>query len=108
MPVLHAYIDEAGQRARTARSSDHFVMSAVVMRDAAVPAAAALLAQLRLDLGRRPADVLHWRNLRQHSQKLHVAMSIGAAEFLGISTVVVCKRHLADVGMDEDPAGCRR
>jgi len=30
---LHAFIDEAGQRARTAKSSDHFVMSAAIGPD---------------------------------------------------------------------------
>lgn len=103
-PILHAYIDEAGQRSRTARSSDHFVMSAVLCRDASLPAAAALIAQLRIDLGRRAGDVLHFRNLKKHSQKVHLTSSVGSAEFLGVCSVVVCKRHLSDSGMDEDAA----
>lgn len=104
MPILHAYIDEAGQRSRSAKSSDHFVMSAVLVPDDDLPRAAAMLAQLRLDLKRRPGDVLHWRNLKGHSMKLHVAQTIGAADYLGVCTVVVCKRHLNDVGMSEDAA----
>lgn len=103
-PPLHAFIDEAGQRSRSPRSSDHFVMSAVVVPDEQLPDAAALVAKLRSDLGRQPGDVLHWRNFKHHSLKLHVAQSLGSAGFLKIFSVVVCKRHLPDVGMNDDQA----
>lgn len=104
METLHAYIDEAGGRSRSAKSSDHFVMSAVLLRESDLPKAAGLLAQLRLDLKRRPGDVLHWRNLKGHSLKLHMAKTLGQTEYLGVCSVVVCKRHLPDNGMDEEKA----
>lgn len=92
MPML-AYIDESGDRAHTTKSSDHFIMSAVVMRDVDRPAAVQLLAQLRLGLGRQPGQQLHWVNIKSHGQRLHVAQTIGAAGFLHLTSVVVCKRH---------------
>ncbi len=64
---LHALIDEAGQRARTLKSSDHFVMSAVIVPEEHLADAAAVLAGLRTDLGRRPGDTLHWRNIKTHT-----------------------------------------
>ncbi|WP_322755408.1 DUF3800 domain-containing protein [Frankia sp. Cas3] len=103
-PLLHAFIDEAGGRAVTARSTDHFVMSAVILADAHLPAMAAELAQLRIDLKRRPGDTLHWQNLKGHSPRLHVARTVGALPWLTISTVVVCKRHLSDVLPSEEHA----
>lgn len=100
LPKLHAFIDEAGQRSRSQKSSDHFVMSAVVVADADLPRAAAFLASLRTDLRRRPGDTLHWQNFKSHTDRLHAARSLGAQEWATISSVVVCKRHL--------PAGATR
>jgi Protein of unknown function (DUF3800) len=101
---LSAYIDESGGRAHTNQSTDHFVMTAVVFRDVDRPRVCALLAQLRSDLGRRPGDPLHWVNIRGHGQRLHAARTLGLAEYLTISSVVVCKRHFAadDLIHEED------
>ncbi len=101
---LHAFIDEAGTRARTAKSSAHFVMSAVVVPDEHLGDAAALLAGLRTDLGRRPGDTLHWRNIKTHSQRLRTAQLIGRAPYLTLSSVVVCKPHLTGPALDDDTA----
>lgn len=101
---LHAFTDEAGQRARTAKSSHHFVMSAVVVPDEHLADAAAVLANLRADLKRRPGDTLHWRNIKSHSQRLRVAQVIGQQPWLTISSVVVCKQHLTGPALDDDTA----
>lgn len=103
MPIA-AYIDESGGRAHTAKSTDHFVMSAVAFRTLDRMHAIDLLASLRGDLGRRPGDALHWVNVKGHSQRLHVARTLGQAPFLTISSVIVCKRHFAPEGriMQED------
>lgn len=101
---LHAFIDEAGARARTPKSSDHFVMSAVVVPDESLVDATALLADLRADLNRRPGDTLHWRNVKTHSQRLRIAQVIGRAEYLTLSSVVVCKPHLTGPALDDDTA----
>ncbi|CAL9302945.1 DUF3800 domain-containing protein [Streptomyces sp. SudanB91_2054] len=91
---LHAFIDEAGVRSFSKASSDHFVMSAVVVADQDLVGAQQFLAQLRQDLGRRPGDPLHWVNFNKHEQRVHAAKSLGAQEWATISHVIVCKRHL--------------
>lgn len=102
---LLAYIDEAGQRARTSRSSSHFVLSAVVFREEDRQAASDLLARLRVDLRRRPGDVLHWQNVKTHTQRLRLAQGLGtAAPWLTVASVVVCKDHLSAPPLDEDGA----
>lgn len=101
--AAQAFIDEAGQRARTERSSRHFVMSAIIIEQQQLETVAALQARLRTDLGRRPDDHLHWQNLKQHAQRLHAAKSLGQMP-VTISTVVVCKQHLAGALPDEDHA----
>jgi hypothetical protein len=101
-PVLHAFIDEAGQRSRTPKSSSHFIMSAVVVPGSQLGDMASLLAQARLDLHRRPGDTLHWRNVKSHPQKVHFARMIGSADYLTVCTVVMCKRHLTTTRMNDD------
>ena len=91
---LHAFIDEAGVRSHSRASSDHFVMTAVVVDDQDLPASRKFLAQLRSDLGRGPGDQLHWVALKKHEQRVHAAKSLGCQEWATISNVIVCKRHL--------------
>lgn len=103
MRRLHAFIDEAGQRSTSKRSSSHFVMAAVVIPEERLDEARRALADLRSDLGRRPQDGLHWQNLRAHSQRVHAAQSLGRMP-VTISSVVVCKRHLTTGVPDEHHA----
>jgi Protein of unknown function (DUF3800) len=93
-PVFHAFIDEAGQRSVTQNSSNHFVLSAVIIDSDDLAAVAAQQAALRLELGRRPGDALHWQNLKGHSLRLHAAKTVGAMP-LSSCSVIVCKRYLA-------------
>ena len=101
---LHAFVDEAGQRARTPKSSDHFVMSAVVVPSENLIDATATLASLRSDLRRQPGDTLHWRNIRGHSQRLRLAQIIGSKPWLTVTSVVVCKPYLTGPALDDDTA----
>jgi hypothetical protein len=100
-PLLHAFIDEAGNRSVSEKSTDHFLMSAAVVADAHLPAMAAQLAQFRIDLGRRPGDPLHFRNFKGHSPRLHVVRTMGELPWLTISTVVVCKRYLSGLPSED-------
>ena len=94
---LTAYIDESGQRSRSAKSSPHFVMSAVVVRDAKRQEAIQFLADLRETLGRKPDHMLHWKNYNSHPQRLHASTALGQRpDLFKVSSVVVCKRHLAE------------
>jgi hypothetical protein len=103
-PLLHAFVDESGDRAVTPKATDHFVMSAVVVADAHLPTMVAEIVQLRLNLKRRPSDTLHWKNIKEHSSRLQVAQTLGAFPWLTVSTVVVCKRHLHGVLPSEEHA----
>lgn len=51
-----------GSARQDAKSSAHFVMSAAVVPDEHEQEASGLLADLRQDLRRRPADTQHWQN----------------------------------------------
>ena len=103
-PRLHAFVDEAGDRAVTARSSDHFLMAAAVVADAHLSAMADLLGQLRSDLRRRRGDPLHWQNIKGHAPRLHVAKTIGNQPWIVVSAVVVCKRQFAATLPSEEHA----
>ncbi|RDI19665.1 DUF3800 domain-containing protein [Lentzea flaviverrucosa] len=105
-PTLHAFIDESGQRSKSKASSDHFVMSAVIIGDEDLPTSAAVLDQLRTALGRRPGDALHWNQIKAHSQRLHLAKTLGAQPWLTASSVVVAKRHLDGGDMNDDQVYC--
>ena len=96
MADLHAFIDEAGDRSRAARSSQRFVMAGVVFADADLPAVAAMQARLRTELGRRPADAIHWQNLRSHTRTASTRPErLARCRKLTVSSVVVSKRPLA-------------
>lgn len=104
--MLWAYIDEAGDRSHSARSSSHFLLSAVVMDAAGRVAADSFLPGLKQSIGRQPHQVLHWRNIKKHSQRLHVAQELGKQGFLTVSSVLVCKRQFPPGVkiLDEDTA----
>lgn len=81
-----------------------FVTSAVVIPAEHEQSIAPSLAKLRVDVGRRSSDTVHWRNLKSHSQRLHAAKTLGAQGELVVSTVLVCKDHLPPAALDEDQA----
>jgi hypothetical protein len=90
----NAFVDESGQPAFSPRSSDFFVMSAVVLQGGhSLHQAGEVLAQIRRDLGRGPEDELHWTNIKTHSQRVRAVQILGLSSFITMSTVVVCKRR---------------
>ncbi|MEU8190035.1 DUF3800 domain-containing protein [Micromonospora carbonacea] len=101
--MLYAFIDEAGNRSRGPKAGDHFVMSAVAIREPDLTTASQFLAALRSDLGRNPGDTLHWRNLK-HPERVHVANRLGQQGWATLSSVVVCKRHLSGTPLNDDQA----
>jgi hypothetical protein len=103
-PPLHAFIDESGQRARSRDSSNHFIMAAAVVADEDLPKATKLLADLRQDLNRQPGHHLTWKNLKQHSYRVHVAKTLGEQPWLTVSSVVVCKPYLTGEPLNDDRA----
>lgn len=101
---LHAFIDESGQRARSDASSDNFIMSAVVIPEDRLADAATLLELVRADLKRHPGHALHWKNIKSHTQRLRACQLLAEADWLTISSVVVCKRHLPGEPLNDDLA----
>lgn len=92
-PLL-AFIDESGQRAMSAKSSDYFIMGALAMPADRRPQAEAWLASLRSDLNRKPDELLHWIRYTNHAYRLRASQQFGAQGFGRAVAVVVCKRHL--------------
>jgi hypothetical protein len=105
MPAFRAYIDESGQRAATVKSSDYFIMSAVIVPDRSAAESKGLLASMRADLGRLPGHPLHWSRIRGHADRLRGTQALGRCGFLRVSSVIVCKRYLKrEPDFDDDSA----
>jgi hypothetical protein len=94
------YIDEAGDRGISAKSSAHFAVSAAIVRDDRHDEVRRQLGKLRAELGRKPGHVLHFQKF-SHSQRIKATQDIAASEVDGLTSVLLCKR-----GFDQpDPAG---
>jgi Protein of unknown function (DUF3800) len=92
--VYRVYIDEAGDRGHRPRSSQHFVVAAVIVRDADELAVRSQLVTLRATVGPGPSHVLHFRNLT-HPRKVKACRHIAAMPIAVITGVIVCKRKVA-------------
>lgn len=97
--LWRVYIDEAGDRGISAKSSAHFVTSAIAVRDSDESQARAELGELRRSLGRQPDQALHFQRF-SHSQRLKAAQDLTASCVHSIFNVVLCKR-----GFSEPPPG---
>lgn len=91
--ILRAFVDESGDRGIAPASSAHFVTAAVLVEDSQISPGRAALDQLRIDLGRRPGHVLHFRNLT-HPQKVKATQDLAGFPIEVISCSIVCKRNL--------------
>ncbi|MDQ5821114.1 MAG: DUF3800 domain-containing protein [Actinomycetota bacterium] len=103
MPLC-AYVDESGQLSHSRRSSDHFVLAALVCRDSNLVALDRLLARIKDALGRRETDQLTWKKIKKRRHRVTASEMIGSANFVRIIAVVVCKRHLEPRITDQDAA----
>lgn len=88
--LFRVYVDEAGDRAISARSSNHFVVSAVIVPDESDLEVRAGLAGLRTALGRGPGDVLHFRKF-SHSKRLKAVQEIAGFPLATVANVIVHK-----------------
>lgn len=88
-----AFVDEAGVSADTETASDHFVISAVVVRNRNIHRVLPRLQLIRAEV-ERPGKSISWKDIRSHSQRLHAVQSINSTSWLRTITVVVCKRAL--------------
>lgn len=89
--LWRVYIDEAGDRGISVKSSAHFVTSAVVIRDEDEQQARTELDALRQTLGRQPGQVLHFQRFT-HSQRLKAVQDLSASSVAAIFNTVLCKR----------------
>ncbi|MDT5335351.1 MAG: hypothetical protein QOD90_856 [Mycobacterium sp.] len=92
--MFRVYIDEAGDRGHHPDSSEHFVVSAVIVRDQDEAAARNALATLRTTLGRQSGHVLHFRKLT-HARKVKACQDAARFPIACITNVIVCKTKIA-------------
>lgn len=93
--LWRVYIDEAGDRGISAKSSAHFVTSAIAVRDEDEKHARAELDALRQALGRQPGQVLHFQRFT-HSQRLKAVQDLSASSIAAIFNTVLCKRGFSE------------
>ena len=91
--MYRVYVDEAGDRGMKPASSAHFAVSAIIVAHPLDVQVRAELANLSQQLGRKPGQVLHFRNLT-HSQKVKASQDVATSSIAVITNVIICKRHL--------------
>lgn len=100
--MIHAYIDESGQRGSGANASPTFILGGVVVRDRNAAKMGLLLEHLREGSGRLSGQHLHFNKVRKREQRLFLAGTIGAQSWLRGMCVVACKAHLPRRDLDDD------
>ena len=103
-PLLRAYIDETGDRGRSARSSPFFAFAAVLVADEDEPALRTVMSRLRRELGVPAGKALHWKDhVKTYPRRQHVAAQLAAVPRLMIIYVIVEKTAIpATAGMYAD------
>ncbi|TFC03645.1 DUF3800 domain-containing protein [Cryobacterium mannosilyticum] len=92
--MLHAFIDETGDRGITPRASDHFILTAGVVRDTNRHLVNPFLESIRTGLRKPSGFYLTWKNIRSHQDRVHIAQELGKQTWLKKVSVIACKRHL--------------
>jgi len=100
---LEVFVDESGQRGMSSKASPHFILSAVMFPADAAPAVSAALTDLKVQLGRRPTDPLHFQNLKQHSHRVAAAQGLAGIQSVTVTSVIVCK-HALPKSLNDDQA----
>jgi hypothetical protein len=90
---FRVYVDESGGRHVTKKSDKHFVISAVVVVDDYDARVRAEFRDLKVALGRKPGDVLHFRSLSK-PQRLQAAEGVAALPIAMVTNVIVVKDEL--------------
>lgn len=98
--MLQAFIDESGTRDLSPKSSDHFVMSAVVIDPIQQEFLANDLKHLKKLTGRLPHHELSFKRLKDN-HRATVTTYLGQIDWATLISVVVCKRHLVDSLSDD-------
>jgi len=92
--LYRVFVDETGDRGWGSKSSDIFVLSAIIVRDRDLAQIEAALSRIKRTLGKPDHATLHWaENIKDHSQRKLVAREIGGLP-ISITNVIVMKRHV--------------
>lgn len=102
--LLRAYVDETGDRGRSATSTPYFAFAAVLIADEDEPKLRATMSQLRRDLKVPHGRALHWKDhVKTFSRRQYVARRLSGINELKIIYVVVEKAAIpASAGMRID------
>ncbi len=92
--MWRTYIDEAGDRGRSAGSTRHFLVAAVVVRDADDAQVRAEHAATTAALGRHPSHALHFRKLT-HPQKVKACQDVASSSVAMVTSTIVVKPALS-------------
>ena len=93
--MLHAFVDESGILQMSPSAPDHFILTAVVIRDRNMPRVPDLLETIRKDLRKPSGQYLSFKDIRSHNDRLRLSDLIGQQTWLRTISVVLCKRHLS-------------
>lgn len=92
--MLHRiYIDESGDRGRKPGSSNHFVASAVVIRDHEDAKVRSELASSKSAMNLGTSTTLHFRKL-SHPRRVKICQDIARYSIACVTNVIICKHKL--------------
>ena len=109
--LWHAYADEVGDRGwkrspaglpagKRAGSSEHFSMVAIVVPDGYQSVVLDRWDSVTLDIDRSQGDVIHWRNVKSHGQRLHLVKTLAGFESACVIAVVFSKWDTPNTSAD--------
>lgn len=99
--TYHAYIDESGQRGLSPKSSEHFVLSAVILNEVDVAGFERIYKDLMIGTRRQEGQELTFKKLNTDYRKF-VSKALGESENAIVISVVICKRQLTEAFRNEN------
>jgi hypothetical protein len=99
--MFRVYVDEAGDRRISPKSSRYFVVAAVMVHESHNDKVRGQLADLKVELGRHRHQVLHFRNLRPAAKRERAAEAVSEFTIARIMSVIIDKDRIGEEG----PAG---
>lgn len=99
--MFRVYVDEAGTRHISEKSSRYFVVSAVMVHESHNDRVRAQLGDLKVALGRHRHQILHFRNLRPREKRVAAAAGVADFAMAPVMSVIIDKAEIGKVG----PAG---
>jgi hypothetical protein len=85
----------------TPKATDHFILSAAIIRDRNLDHVHTTLEAIRADLNKPSGNYLTWKNIRAHSDRVHIAQELGGQSWMKVVNVISCKRHLPQASLNQ-------